>query len=110
MEELAGAAAVPIDLVGAANGAHADKEFAAGTTVFLPSALGKNVGTPPPVPLSPEAQRRGEASTITVKSGDSLWTLAKAHKVSVANLRRWNKLSEKSQLKPGQKLFIQAVD
>lgn len=111
VEELAGAAAVPIDLVGAANGAHADKEFAAGTTVFLPSALGKNVGTPPPpVPLSPEAQRRGEASTITVKNGDSLWTLAKAHKVTVANLRRWNKLSEKSQLKPGQKLFIQAVD
>jgi membrane-bound lytic murein transglycosylase D len=110
VEELAGAAAVPIDLVGAANGVDPAREFAAGTTVFLPSALGKNVGTaPPPVPLSPEAQQRN-AATITVKSGDNLWTLAKAHKVTVTNLRRWNKLGDKAQLKPGQKLFIQAVD
>jgi membrane-bound lytic murein transglycosylase D len=111
VEELAGAASVPIDLVGAANGVDPARQFAAGTTVFLPSALGKNVGTamPPPVPLSPEAQQRN-AATIIVKSGDNLWTLAKAHKVTVSNLRRWNKLGDKAQLKPGQKLFIQAVD
>lgn len=110
VSELAGAAAVPIDLVGAANGVGASREFAAGTTVFLPSALGKDVGTAlPPVPLSPEAQQRN-AATITVKGGDNLWTLAKTHKVSVTNLRRWNKLGDKAQLKPGQKLFIQAVD
>lgn len=112
VEELAGAASVPIDLVGAANGVDPARQFAAGTTVFLPSALVKNVGTampPPPVPLSPEAQQRN-AATITVKSGDNLWTLAKAHKVTVTNLRRWNKLGDKAQLKPGQKLFIQAVD
>jgi len=111
VEELAGAASVPIDLVGAANGVNAAREFAAGSTVFLPSALGKNVGTPtpPPVPLSPEAQQRN-AATIVVKSGDNLWTLAKAHNVTVSNLRRWNKLGDKAQLKPGQKLFIQAVD
>lgn len=109
VEELAGAAAVPIDLVGAANGVDPAREFAAGTTVFLPSALVGSVGTPPPVPLSPEAQQRN-AATVTVKSGDNLWTLARTHKVSVANLRRWNNLGEKSQLRPGQKLLVQAVD
>lgn len=112
VEELAGAAAVPIDLVGAANGVDPARQFAAGATVFLPSALIKSVGTsaePLPLPLSPEAQQR-RSTTVTVKSGDNLWTLAKTHKVSVNNLRRWNKLSEKAQLKPGQKLFIQAVD
>ncbi|MBL8298131.1 MAG: transglycosylase SLT domain-containing protein [Rhodanobacteraceae bacterium] len=108
--QLAGAAAVPIDLVGAANGADPAHEFAAGTTVFLPSALGRNVGTAqPPVPLSPEAQQN-RSTTITVKSGDNLWTLAKTHKVSVNNLRRWNKLSDKAQLKPGQKLVLQGAD
>lgn len=112
VEELAGAAAVPIDLVGAANGVDPAREFAAGTTVFLPSALGRSVGTAPPVPpvpLSPEALQRN-AATVTVKSGDNLWTIAKTHRVTVADLRRWNKLSEKSQLRPGQKLFLQAVD
>lgn len=110
VEELAGAAAVPIDLVGAANGVDPARQFAAGATVFLPSTLGKEVGTPPPaVPLSPEAQLRN-AATVTVKSGDNLWTLAKTHGVSVTNLRRWNGLGEKAQLKPGQKLLIRAVD
>jgi len=113
VEELAGAAAVPIDLVGAANGVDPAREFAAGATVFLPSSLGANVGTPQPQqqppPLSPEAQQRAGA-TVTVKNGDSLWTLARTHKVSIGDLRRWNRLGEKAQLKPGQKLFIRAVD
>lgn len=107
VEELAGAAAVPIDLVGAANRSDPAREFAAGATVFLPSGLGKNVGTPPPapIPLAPASERR--PATITVKSGDNLWTLARTHKVSVANLRRWNSLAEKAQLKPGQTLRVE---
>lgn len=111
VEELAGAAAVPIDLVGAANGVDAARQFAAGTTVFLPSSLSKNIGVapPPPVPLSPEAQQR-VAATIVVRSGDNLWTLSKNHKVSIAELRRWNRLGDKAQLKPGQKLLIRAAD
>lgn len=106
VEELAGAAAVPIDLVGAANRSDPAREFAAGATVFLPPGLGRNLGTPPaPIPLAPESDRR--AATITVKSGDNLWTLAKTHKVSVSNLRRWNQLGEKAQLKPGQTLKVE---
>jgi membrane-bound lytic murein transglycosylase D len=108
--ELAGAAAVPIDLINAANGGDPARNFAAGSTVFLPSGMGKDLGTPQPPPLSPEAQRRATAGTITVKSGDNLWTLSKTHKVSVANLKRWNGLGDKAQLMPGQKLFIEAVN
>ena len=107
VDELAGAAAVPIDLVGAANGVGSGREFAAGATVFLPSALVGRMGVPPPpIPLAPESERR-DATSITVKSGDNLWSLAKTHKVSVGNLRRWNQLSEKAQLKPGQKLRLE---
>lgn len=41
-----------------------------------------------------------------VKSGDNLWDIAKAQRVSVRDLQRWNKLSG-SQLKVGQALFLQ---
>lgn len=41
-----------------------------------------------------------------VQKGDNLWEIAKAQKVSVNDLQRWNNLSG-SQLKVGQALFLQ---
>ncbi len=41
-----------------------------------------------------------------MKPGDNLWDIAKAQRVSVRDLQRWNKLSG-SQLKVGQALFLQ---
>jgi len=41
-----------------------------------------------------------------VRSGDNLWDIAKAQRVSVRDLQRWNNLSG-SQLKVGQALFLQ---
>lgn len=40
-----------------------------------------------------------------VKNGDSLWQIAKAHKVSVKDVRRWNKLSG-NHLRAGQTLAL----
>lgn len=63
--------------------------------------------------LSPEVRRgraqarRNEQRTIyRVRNGDSLWTIASKHKVSVSRLRRWNGLSKRKVLRPGQKLVI----
>ena len=42
----------------------------------------------------------------TVKSGDSFWTIARKHNVSVSKLAHWNGLSPKDTLRPGQKLSI----
>jgi len=42
----------------------------------------------------------------TVRSGDSLWLIARRHQVSLADLMRWNGLSERSVLRPGQTLTI----
>jgi len=42
-----------------------------------------------------------------VKSGDNLWQIAKAHRVEVKDLQRWNKLSGKNGLKVGQTLTLQ---
>ncbi len=42
----------------------------------------------------------------TVRSGDSLWLIAKRFNVSVARLRQWNALPRRALLQPGQKLEI----
>jgi membrane-bound lytic murein transglycosylase D len=41
-----------------------------------------------------------------VKSGDSLWRIARRHDVRVADLRRWNRLPTDGKLQPGQALRI----
>ncbi len=50
----------------------------------------------------------GQSQTLsyTVRSGDSLWLIARRHRVSLADLMRWNGLSRASILRPGQTLTI----
>jgi membrane-bound lytic murein transglycosylase D len=47
--------------------------------------------------------------SYTVRSGDSLWKIAKRFDVSEKQLRAWNSLGSKSGLKPGQKLVVAAA-
>lgn len=51
----------------------------------------------------------GQSATpaqVVVHSGDSLWAIAQKNHVSVANLRRWNRLDPDSKLQPGQTLAV----
>lgn len=49
------------------------------------------------------------SSTVyTVKAGDTLWGISRSYKVSVADLKSWNKLSSNT-LRVGQKLKITAT-
>jgi len=41
-----------------------------------------------------------------VRSGDTLWDIARRHKVTIAQLQRWNNLSDPSRVRPGTKLTI----
>ena len=42
----------------------------------------------------------------TVRRGDTLWNIARRYDVKVADLQRWNKLSDKCVLRPGDTLTI----
>ena len=45
-------------------------------------------------------------STYTVRSGDTLYAIALKHAVELDDLLRWNKLSAKSVLQPGNKIRV----
>ncbi|GAB3678295.1 lytic transglycosylase [Salinisphaera aquimarina] len=47
-----------------------------------------------------------EPSTYLVKRGDSLWSIAHANDVAIADLRRWNRLGRDTALQPGRSLAI----
>ena len=52
----------------------------------------------------PESGR--ERIRYRVKRGDSLWEISRQFGVSVASLRRWNRLSGNETLMPGRELFV----
>jgi len=55
----------------------------------------------------PSSQGSGKGSSYhTVRSGDSLWSIARRYKVSEKQLRNWNGLGGKNTLKIGQKLAV----
>lgn len=49
---------------------------------------------------------KGTVQSHTVRPGDSLWKIAQRYQVSEQQLRRWNKLGNKTVLRVGQKLVI----
>lgn len=60
---------------------------------------------------APAAQGKGKAAggkSYTVRSGDSLWKIAKRFNATEKQLRAWNSLGSLSTLKPGQKLVVAA--
>ena len=60
--------------------------------------------------LRTQARAKGPSGSrkisYQVKSGDSLWTIARHHKVKVGQLASWNGMAPKDTLKPDQKLVI----
>jgi len=52
------------------------------------------------------SKRKGSKLTHTVRSGDTLWDIALANKVSHKALARWNGISPRDSLRPGQQLVV----
>lgn len=82
----------------------------AGHNLLIPMSSGSSTNLP-----STHSQRlatgknkanRGTKKIHTVKAGDTWWDLARANKVSVRKLTKWNGKSSKDTLKLGQKLVV----
>ena len=56
--------------------------------------------------LDRAAARSSVKSVYTVRGGDSLWRIARRHRVGTRQLAAWNGLSMKAVLRPGQRLTI----
>ncbi|MBK8163456.1 MAG: LysM peptidoglycan-binding domain-containing protein [Gammaproteobacteria bacterium] len=50
--------------------------------------------------------REGRKLEYAVRSGDTLWDIARAHNVAVARLAQWNGISPRDPLRIGQRLII----
>jgi LysM repeat protein len=70
-----------------------------GTEVRVHLAAGE---APPPTPTPPV--------TYKVQAGDSLWTIAAKHNLTMEQLLAWNNLSESSFIVPGDELTIREVE
>lgn len=51
-------------------------------------------------------QRKGVKLDYQVKSGDSLWKIAKQHKIKVSQLASWNNMAPSDPLRVGQNMVI----
>ena len=56
--------------------------------------------------LENPVSQRTQGSDYIVRSGDSLWTISRAHKISMSKLMRANHIGPKEVLRVGQKLTI----
>jgi membrane-bound lytic murein transglycosylase D len=52
------------------------------------------------------ASESASKQTYRVRAGDSLWTIARRHNVTVKQVSGWNKLDADRPIRPGQKLVI----
>jgi membrane-bound lytic murein transglycosylase D len=55
---------------------------------------------------APGAPTSGGSFKYTVQTGDSLWSIARKHKVKLKDLMSWNGLSASTVLQPGQNITI----
>ncbi|MDX1296988.1 MAG: LysM peptidoglycan-binding domain-containing protein [Pseudomonas sp.] len=76
----------------------------AGQMLSIPAQPGA-IAREPLHPLT--TAQRTQSRTYRVKNGDSLWQIAKSHKVAINDVRRWNKLAGNN-LRAGQVLTLHA--
>ncbi|CAA0126240.1 Membrane-bound lytic murein transglycosylase D [Halioglobus japonicus] len=78
----------------------------AGKTLKLPGNLGREPLSSSHI-ASTRARLAGEQpSEYVIRTGDSLWSIARRFKVSTQQLLSWNDISDKKPIQPGQTLKI----
>ncbi|HPQ80489.1 MAG TPA: LysM peptidoglycan-binding domain-containing protein, partial [bacterium] len=74
-------------------------------TTNVASAQPVKARAPKATPV-PKAGAATKQVSYTVKGGDTLWDIARRHKVSIADIQKWNNLPDPSSVRPGTKLKI----
>jgi membrane-bound lytic murein transglycosylase D len=77
-----------------------------GKTLILPGSGQRQTLTAEQVASTRARLAAGKSQEYVIRSGDSLWSIARRFKVSPQQLQVWNDISSKDPLKPGQKLKI----
>ena len=82
-----------------------------GQEIRIPSAgaVPRSISTAaarPSASASVAAASGATTETYRVRAGDSIWTIARRAGVSWKDLMRWNKLTERSIIRPGDRLII----
>lgn len=89
-----------VDAIKAHNGIDRASSLKTGLALVIPG--GKLDATPAKGSSSGKLGRR---STYTVQLKDNLWSIARRHKISVDDLRRWNNIPDRG-LRPGTTLVV----
>ena len=83
------------------NGLTETDKLKVGSIISIPATPNKSA----PATAGATGRLGKSKSTYTVQAKDNLWSIARRHRISVDDLRRWNSGSVSS-LQPGQKLIV----
>ena len=97
---------VSVQLPAPAKGTLIELRFAEGATVKVGDVVGFVVAGTTGVPAAAPAP--APADRYVVRRGDSPWTIARRHRVALADLLAWNDLEADAILRPGQVVRIAA--
>lgn len=86
----------------AANGLKSAKSLRTGMKLYIPDATGK--ATRKSMREAEEVEK--QLVRYKVRDGDTLWSISKKFGVSTKELKKWNALSGKADIRPGDKLKV----
>jgi len=96
---------VSIDEIAAMNGLPRTSVLSPGQKLVVGKAAGKQVDT-----TATPARVAAAGGHYQVRSGDSLWSIARRFGVTVDDLCRWNDIDRRARLATGQTLIVSAGD
>lgn len=81
-------------------------EVGIGQLLLIPGARAPAAARPVATSTSNSSLSSTNDTTHTVAAGETLWQISKRYDVKTADIQRWNGLSAKDSLRPGQRLTI----
>jgi membrane-bound lytic murein transglycosylase D len=89
-----------------ANGIRRANQISVGQRIRIPSAGMRATAVTRVASASTTNRSSSDVTTYRVRSGDSMWSIARRQGVTVGELMRWNQLTENSIIKPGDRLIV----